>query len=494
MRQIVFLVVLGVVGCSEEGPSGQDSRELDDPTPDGDTGDDTDLDTADTGTPQDTGGDTGVDTDDPTDTGEEPPTMTPDTGPGPDPDPDQPVAQPKWQRMWGASDLTIRLDGRASYDPTGAALTYRWSATEGTFDDDTSPTPWYTGSSGAVSLVVSSAIQTSTPVAVTVYSDEAGARIPTDYPTVDLALLAGETILFLEAGTYGPIDGAAAIIGDPNGGVTIDAAGAPNGVTGASYLRHLTVTGAVEHGVYADTDIRIHDCVIEGNGTTAVDGGGIWSSATVLLMDTVVRDNAGYLGGGIYVERNASLYAQQVIIADNNAEYGGGIYGNTTFGNVALQNTMLVGNSANINGGGGVFLDTRAFLTRVTVAGNAPGGVRLRYGYFEVAETIFGENTVYGIDVADAPTIKISDSLFGSTDIVRGGLAPDPIEGNINADPTFARFTAGSAWADQDFRLAAGSAGFDQLSKGQDRDGSAQDIGAYGGFLGRFPSGEQGTW
>lgn len=480
MRVNLSLVLLCVVGCADRDPDG--SKPYDHPRVEGDDVADPDADAGSDTVPDDgRSGDGGS-------------IAGSDSGPGPDPYPDEPVAQPKWQRMWGASDQAIRLDARGSYDPTDAALRYRWSATDGTFDDATSPTPWYSGNSGTVTLVVSSDIQTGAPVTMTVSSDEGGARIPTDYATVDLALLAGETILFLEPGTYGPIDGAAAVIGDPGGGVVIDAGGAANAITGASYLRHLTITGASEHGVYADTDVRIHDCVIEGNGTNAVDGGGIWSNATVVLMDSVVQDNAGYLGGGIYVERNASLYAQQVVIADNNAEYGGGLYTNTTFGNVTLQNTMLVGNTANINGGGGVFLDTRAYLKRVTVADNAPGGVRLRYGYFEVAETIFGHNTVYGIDVADAPTVKIADSVFGLSDVVVGDDAPDPARGNVSGDPVFSAFTAGAPWTDQDFRLSTGSPGLDQLRKGQDRDGTVQDVGAYGGFLGRFPSGEQGTW
>ena len=150
----------------------------------------------------------------------------------------------------------------------------------------------------------------------------------------------------------GPTAGAAAIIGDPDGGVIIDATGSANGVTGASYLRHLTITGASEHGVYADTDVRIHDCVIEGTGE--VDGGGIWVSATVVLMDSM-------------------------------------------------------------------------------------------------------------------------------------------IQGNLSADPSFLAFTSGVAWTAQDLRLTSGSPGSDALD-GQDRDGSAQDVGAYGGFLGRFPSGQQANW
>ena len=361
------------------------------------------------------------------------------------------------------------------------------------FDDATSATPWYTGTSGSVTLVVSTATDTSDPVTLTVYSEDLGARIPEDYPTVSEALSAGETILFLAAGTYGPINGADAIIGDPDGGVVIDGTGSDNAITGASYLRHLTISGAIQHGVYADADIRIHDCVIEGNGTATANGGGIWSNATVVLFDSVLQDNTGYLGGGVYLERSASLYAQQAVVADNYAAYGGGIYTNTTMGNVSLQNTMLVGNAARVNGGGGVFLDSRAFLTRVTVADNTNGGVRLRYGYFEVEESLFASNSAYGIDEADSPTVYITDSVFGTADIVSGGAAPDPADGNLVDDPGFTAFIAGDPWTNQDFRLAAGSAGGDMLT-GQDRDGSNQDVGAYGGFLGRHPSGEQGVW
>jgi len=86
---------------------------------------------------------------------------------------------------------------------------------------------------------------------MSILADEAGARIPTDYATVDDALLAGETILFLEPGTYGPIVGAEAIIGDPEGGVIIHAAGADIAVAGAKYLPHLTTPGSTEPGAHA---------------------------------------------------------------------------------------------------------------------------------------------------------------------------------------------------------------------------------------------------
>ena len=508
MRAPLLLLLLAA-GCVRDDDPAKDDGD-DTSSPDTDTADtdtaDTDTDTADTDTADTDTADTDtadtdtadtdiadtdtgfVDTD--TDTGS---TAGGDTGPGPDPDVDEPVAQPKWQRMWGATDERVRLDGRGSYDPSGAAITYAWTASAGTLDDPTSATPWYTGPSGTVTLVVSSSRQASDPVTMNVLADDAGARIPTDYATVEDALFAGETILFLAAGTYGPIVGADAVIGDPDGGVVIDAAGAPIAVDGVSYLRHLTITGAAEHGVYADRDVRIHDCVIEGNGTADIDGGGLWSNSTVVLFDSVVQGNLGYLGGGIYLERNASVYAQQAVIADNDAAYGGGIYTNTTFGNVELQNSLLVGNAASVNGGGGVFLDSRAFLTRVTVADNANGGVRLRYGYFEVEETVFASNGVYGIDEADAPTVKVTNSVFGTSDIVTGGDTPTTADGNLFGDPSFADFTSGDAWTDQDFRILTGSFGSDMLA-GQDRDGTAQDAGGYGGFLGRFPSGVQGVW
>lgn len=479
-------------GQDSESPPDSDTNPDSNP-PDSDSKPDTGEsgDTVDTGVPD--SGDSGVVDTDTADTGSE---AGGDDGPGQEPDVDEPVAQPKWNRMIGGTDEGMRLDGRGSYDPGGAALTYRWSASDGTFDDDTSETPWYTGGDGTVTLEVVNGSQVSDPVYMTVEMNLTGARIPGDYDTVDDALAAGETILYLEAGTYGPISGADVIIGDPDGGVIIDAAGAANAVEGATYLRHLTITGAAEHGVYADGDMRIHDCVIEGNGTAdveGIDGGGLWSESRVVLYDSVIQGNYGFLGGGMYLAHAASLYAQQSVIADNQADYGGGIYLDTTTGNVLLQNSLVVGNAADVNGGGGVFLDSRAFLTRVTVADNEKGGIRLRYGYFEVDESIFAYNTVYGVDEADKPTVHFYDSLFGTSDIVSGGDAPDAADGNLSGDAVFLDFTAGDVWTDQDFALDASSPGVD-VADTRDRDGSAGDLGALGGFLGRLPSGTQGAW
>jgi hypothetical protein len=415
-----------------------------------------------------------------------------DTGPGPEPDLGELVAQPKWQRMWGANDVSIRLDGRASYDPMGDPVNYRWTATNGTFDDDTSPTPIYTGTSGTVTLTVSNANGVSDWVSIEIRADEPGARIPEDYPTVEEALEAGETILFLSPGTYGPISGADAVIGDPDGGVIIDAGGADNAIEGASYLRHLTITGATKHGVYATSPIRLHDVVIEDNGNDADNGGGIYANDTVILYDSVVQNNTANLGGGIYLENPASLYAQQAVVAGNTAQYGGGVYTNSTTGNVSFYNALIVDNSAAVNGGAGVFLNTRAFLTRATVAGNAPGGIRLRYGYFEVAQTVFAENTMYAIDMADAPTVKINDCLFGTNQTVNG--TPTVTTGVLSGDPTMASWTSGADWTTEDFRLDPSSPGVDVITTYEDRDGTPMDLGAYGGFLGRLPSGVQGVW
>ena len=501
----MVLFLFSVVACNNDDakdPNVDDGDLIDDTDTAADTDDSDDPD--DSGEPDDTGngnGDSGGETGE--DTGVSDPdtedtipidTAPPDTGAGPDPLPDTLVAQPKWNKMVGPSDRAFRLDGRGSYDPEGSALTYWWDATNGTFDDPTSSTPWYSGGTGIVELTVSDDEGAGLPITMSVTADAPAARIPEDYADPDLAILAGETVLLLAAGTYGPISGAVTIIGDPEGGVIIDAEGEPYAVEGASYLRHLTITGASESGVYAPSDIRIHDVVIEGNGSTDTNGGGIWSNAVVILFDSVVQDNTGNLGGGIYLERNASLYAQQIVIADNYAEYGGGIYTNTTFGNVTLYNGLLVGNEAHINGGGGTFLDSRAFFTRVTIGDNVNGGIRLRWGYFEVAESLFAFNSVYGIDEADAPTVHIYDSTFGTTDIVSGGLAPDILDGNITGDAVFTTFTSGASWTSQDFRLRATSPGYDLLPDGQDRDGTDQDAGAYGGHLGRFPAGTQGTW
>ena len=421
-------------------------------------------------------------------------TAPPDTGAGPDPLPDALVSQPRWNRMVGPIDRPFRLDGRGSYDPGGRIVTYWWDASNGTFDDPTSSTPWYSGGTGIVELTVSDDQGASLPVAMGVTADAPAARIPEDYLLPELAILAGETVLLLAAGTYGPIEGAITIIGDPNGGVIIDAAGEPYAVDGATYLRHVTITGAAVSGVNAESDIRMHDVVIEGNGSSTTNGGGIWSNAVVVLFDSVVQNNLGNLGGGIYLAANASLYAQQIVIADNYAEYGGGIYTDRTFGNVTLYNGLLVGNEAHFKGGGGRFLDSRAFFTRVTVSDNVHGGIGLRRGYFEVAESLFAFNSVYGIDEDDARSVHIYNSSFGLLDVVSGGAAPDAADGNITGDAAFTAFTSGASWTSQDFRLLPSSPGYDLIPEGQDRDGTDQDAGAYGGHLGRFPAGTQGSW
>lgn len=225
-------------------------------------------------------------------------------------------------------------------------------------------------------------------------------------------------------------------------------------------------------------DVRGGAPYIEGNtivGNTAGDGGGIW----LAYSDAIVTHNwisnnladdvdpeAGGQGGGVNVQIAGATQTWVVanVISDNVASmYGGGIVTyeyNSSAGEARIENNTIVYNEVTDTDLGAGFCqwgNTTPVVVNNIIAFNHGTGAYSEGGI----DSTFTYNLVYGNDVD-------LDGLTGAQ--------------NLSFDPLFRAATDNADWTDDDFRLkstsSARNAGDPAIL---DADGTASDLGAYGG-------------
>ena len=168
------------------------------------------------------------------------------------------------------------------------------------------------------------------------------------------------------------------ITGSTTSGVTIKDAGDTNVL-----LHDLIIEnneGKQGGGVHIENsqNVTIDHCIIRDNKTTEVSpnsnasvdigaGGGVFVSdnSHVTITDSQILDNTGTRGGGVYVEESSTVEVEDSTIQGNvatddvknsnlNTGDGGGIY--TTDSTVHVSNSTIQKNTANgTQGGGGIF-------------------------------------------------------------------------------------------------------------------------------------------
>ena len=220
----------------------------------------------------------------------------------------------------------------------------------------------------------------------------------------------------------------------------------------APIIRHNIITGnraVFGAGIYCDTqstpEIR-HNLFSSNRADTS--GGAIFTehSRAVIAGNRFERNSAGSSGGALACNRDSSrIYGN--IFWQNSADYGGAISCDRAAG--WIYNNTLVANSA--RRGAGIMVDR--------------GSVRL-------LNLIFYNNSQG--DMFFKGTGPAGRPMFSS--LQESGFAG--MNGNISTDPMFLGPDSG------DFRLQPGSPCIDAGSHDpfyRDRDGSYNDMGAYGG-------------
>lgn len=137
------------------------------------------------------------------------------------------------------------------------------------------------------------------------------------------------------------------------------------------------------------------------DSTATLLGGGIYSQVGMLtITDSLIQGNSTTAGdgGGLYYESNSLNIARTSFLANTSSAKGGGLY---TVGAQVFMEDSTVGNNVSGTHGGGIYSDSSDFFTinstiANNTAGEAGGGIAfsgggyLRMGYVTIANNISG--------------------------------------------------------------------------------------------------------
>lgn len=177
-----------------------------------------------------------------------------------------------------------------------------------------------------------------------------------------------------------------------------DGSGAAIGVEGAGSLLKISNTKIHHNFVsYSEGDggaIRINNGCVEieksmiSFNEAGRHGGAVYvyNGNLFIDQDTVISNNvANKEGGAVYVDTNADeVKIEGYFIGNRAAEEGGAIYVNSSISEnigVRISNVEMIGNLANENGGGAVYVDSDddiSLSARVVMHGNTPDNLHIR--------------------------------------------------------------------------------------------------------------------
>ena len=248
---------------------------------------------------------------------------------------------------------------------------------------------------------------------------------------------------FVESGLK--LDYELTIRGDPSGGTTIDAGGAPSSIFDISYapivgttdvrhitISHLTLTGSTGGLGAIDNSwtgvVTISGSTIRDN--TSIAGGGVTNNGDLTIVGSTITGNAandpnsgGGNGGAIYGWFLSDTTVVDSTISSNSASRaGGGIY---TDGRLTVVNSTIDGNAA-VEGGGGIaningWPGSAISIVNSTISGNSSssgGGGIASHGPLDLRNAIVAGNTA-PIHPEVSGTI---DSQLASIVVIPAGL------------------------------------------------------------------------
>jgi uncharacterized protein (TIGR02145 family) len=180
-------------------------------------------------------------------------------------------------------------------------------------------------------------------------------------------------------------------------------------------------------GIYFRTDYAIQNiekCNIRNNHALQ-NGGGIYltDGATDINNSEITGNDADENGGGIYIEKVNFLHGIQLrnlLVANNDAGlYGGGFYLEFVDGDLNILMSTIIGNSADMAGGGIIFPqnpynETVEFNSSI-IRNNLPGQIDDPEGGFELNYTNIQEGWAGpGSNNMDMDPVFIGDGLYPS--------------------------------------------------------------------------------
>ncbi len=171
----------------------------------------------------------------------------------------------------------------------------------------------------------------------------------------------------------------------------------------------------------------IRNCILTGNTATGDQysrGGGAWvagaAARPTFICDAFVSNHADYSGGGLTSAASADPYLRSCSFQGNQAAFGGGIsaYGS---GRLDVGGTELVGNAAQVDGGGihagttyGNVLIRDSWLHGNTAVSKG-GGLFVPAGLAQVVNCTFNDNKAKsgaGAAAASGSMLDVASTIF----------------------------------------------------------------------------------
>lgn len=340
---------------------------------------------------------------------------------------------------------------------------------------------------------------------VTQYSDGGGLYVDAASPVIAHCLIAGNSAAWRGGGMFNnsaspTIDHCtfSGNVSDGEGGAIMNVGSSAPVISDSSFSENeaLYTGGAIDDDYGTSPTIR--RCQFSHNGTTHDDmsgadssGGAIFigSSSSAIIEDCTFTENSVHVYGGAIYANNWGATQPTIIrrcrFVQNSTPFAGGaVFVVHGLGGVA--NSVFLENSASWGGALSAFNTSDWPVTNTTFLDNSAGGG----ASLDLSDSAIGlENSIVwgaGSHIAtEYSTLTVSYSDLqgsGGSAAWNPGYGTDG-GGNIDADPMFR--------SDPDVHLATGSPCIDQGNPDpayNDRDGTRNDMGAYGGGDAEVPA------
>jgi len=166
-----------------------------------------------------------------------------------------------------------------------------------------------------------------------------------------------------------------------------------------------------------------HNFAEYGNGSYSGDGAGIFAAggSQVAITDCSITDNTSGeygFGGGIATGANVTLTVRDSRIADNWGSYGGGGIRLRSGSTLMMEDSVVSGNDALLDSGGGGLLisGARATIARSTISGNrsdySGGGLLGVNSYITVIDSTIANNSTGGYQEHGGGGLFVDDSIL----------------------------------------------------------------------------------
>ncbi len=223
--------------------------------------------------------------------------------------------------------------------------------------------------------------------------------------------------------------------------------------------------------------------------TTSYGGGMCFLDSMSDVSGSVVASNFADQGGGIYADETSAIIVAQSTIAGNEATEGGGF--EVDGGAMGFTNVVSMFNEASSQGGGLFLIDAFADVLNSTIAGDdsVSGGGIFASGTSNLSimnSIVYGATTGVGILVDTGATFAgtYNDVFANLAGNYSGVTDPTGVDGNVGVAPMFVAYSDDGVITNDDLHLEPFSSlvdAGDPSATYNDADGTANDIGAYGG-------------